>query len=128
MRARSNGREVPGDPAAANGFGRRSLNEWEGRLLYEAGYPAPPDMRTPQTWHLSVGGVPVPPLPVGADLLDAIQRARAAMSDEDRADPQWSATNYEGWRIYFQEEHDREMAAYEGLPPVPRRQIGRAHV
>ena len=31
----------PGDGAAANGFGRRHLQEPEARLLYEAEYPAP---------------------------------------------------------------------------------------
>jgi hypothetical protein len=33
--------------AANNGFGQRSLHQWEGRLLYMAGYPAPSDFRTP---------------------------------------------------------------------------------
>jgi hypothetical protein len=31
-----------GDGAANNGFGWRSLHQWEGRLLYMAGYPALP--------------------------------------------------------------------------------------
>jgi hypothetical protein len=35
------------DGAANNGFGRRSLHQWEGRLLYAAGYMAPPDFRAP---------------------------------------------------------------------------------
>jgi hypothetical protein len=35
------------DGATNNGFGRRSLHQWEGRLLYEAGYKAPPDFRAP---------------------------------------------------------------------------------
>jgi hypothetical protein len=33
------------DGAANNGFGRRSLHQLEGRLLYMAGYRAPPDFR-----------------------------------------------------------------------------------
>jgi hypothetical protein len=36
------------DGAANNGFGRRSLHQWEGRLLYATGYPAPPDFRAPR--------------------------------------------------------------------------------
>ena len=36
-----------GDGAASNGFGRRHLREDEARLLYEAEYPVPPDMRVP---------------------------------------------------------------------------------
>jgi hypothetical protein len=35
------------DDAVNNNFGRRSLHSWEGRLLYMAGYPAPPDFRAP---------------------------------------------------------------------------------
>jgi hypothetical protein len=35
------------DGASNNGFGRCSLHQWEGRLLYMAGYPAPPDFRVP---------------------------------------------------------------------------------
>ncbi|KAE8819506.1 formin-like protein 14 [Hordeum vulgare] len=53
----------PGDEAAANGFGRHHLHESEARLLYEADYPAPPDMRMTGSWRLSVGGVTVPPPP-----------------------------------------------------------------
>ena len=37
----------PGDGAAANGFGCRQLHEYEARLLFEAEYPVPPDMRVP---------------------------------------------------------------------------------
>jgi hypothetical protein len=46
------------DGAANNGFGRRSLHQWEGLLLYAAGYPAPP-----AGWRLSAGGVPIPSSP-----------------------------------------------------------------
>jgi hypothetical protein len=44
-----------GDGAANNDFGRRSLHQWEGRLLYMAGYPAPPDFCAPGGWRLSTG-------------------------------------------------------------------------
>jgi hypothetical protein len=47
------------DGAANNGFGRRSLHQWEGRLLYVAGYPVPPDFRAPGGWRLS--SQPAPP-------------------------------------------------------------------
>ena len=39
--------QFPGDGAAANGFGRRHLHGEETRLLFEAEYPVPPDMRVP---------------------------------------------------------------------------------
>jgi hypothetical protein len=51
------------DGAANNGFGRCSLHQWEGRLLYAVGYPAPPDFRAPGGWRLSAGGIPIPPPP-----------------------------------------------------------------
>ena len=54
----------PGDEAAANGFGRRSLHGWEAYLLFEANISAPPDVREgPGGWRLSGGGVPIPPMP-----------------------------------------------------------------
>jgi hypothetical protein len=40
------------DGVANKGFGRRSLHQWEGRLLYAAGYPAPPNFRAPGGWRL----------------------------------------------------------------------------
>jgi hypothetical protein len=46
---------------ANNGFVQRSLHQWEGRLLYAAGYMALPDFRTPGGWRLSAGGIPIPP-------------------------------------------------------------------
>jgi hypothetical protein len=74
------------DGAANNGFGRRSLHQWEGRLLYAAGYPARPDFCAPGDWRLSAGGVPIPPPPQGAALdaaLDAaIDEILEGMSDE----------------------------------------------
>jgi hypothetical protein len=45
-----------GNGAANNDFGRRCLHQWEGRLLYLAGYPAPPDFRAPGGWRLSAWG------------------------------------------------------------------------
>jgi hypothetical protein len=41
------------DGAANNGSGRRSLHQWEGRLLHMAGYPAPSDFRAGVAWILS---------------------------------------------------------------------------
>ena len=41
----------PSDGAAANG--RRHLHEDEARLLFEAEYPVPPDMRVPGAWSIT---------------------------------------------------------------------------
>src|SRR4051812_18097854 len=59
------------EAAAANGWGRRHLRKSEAWALYRAGYPCPPDMRVPSVavvrlrWELSVGAIPVPPVPYG---------------------------------------------------------------
>jgi hypothetical protein len=75
------------DGAANNGFGRRSLHQWEGRLLYMAGYPAPPDFRAPGGWRLSAGGVPIPQPPIGDALDAAIDVVIETLSDKQLAVP-----------------------------------------
>jgi hypothetical protein len=86
------------DGAANNGFGRRSLHQWEGRLLHAAGYMAPPDFRAPGGWRLSAGGIPIPPPPTGAALDAAIDEVIETMSDEQRADPRFFPDNRERGR------------------------------
>jgi hypothetical protein len=77
----------------ANGFGRRYLHEWEARLLDEARYMAPPDFRCPgawrlSDWRLSVGGIPIPPVPHGAACQAAIHRHYyEVLTLEERNDP-----------------------------------------
>ena len=44
------------EATVANSFGRNWLQDGEARLLYEAGYPAPPSMRVPSNWRLSQMG------------------------------------------------------------------------
>ena len=71
------------DGASNNGFGRRSLHQWEGRLLHMAGYPAPPDFRAPGGWRLSAGGVPILPPSMGRAALEAeIDAVLVTLSDE----------------------------------------------
>jgi hypothetical protein len=82
------------DGAANNGFGRRSLHQWEGRLLYAAGYRASSDIRAPGGWCLSAGGVPIPQPPQGAALDAAIVKVLEGMSDEQRAKPRFYPDNY----------------------------------
>jgi hypothetical protein len=38
-------KRYPDNGAAVNGFGRRSLHNYDARLFYEANYPEPPDFR-----------------------------------------------------------------------------------
>jgi hypothetical protein len=105
------------DGATNNGFGRRSLHQWEGRLLHAAGYMAPPDFRAPGGWRLSAGGIPIPPPPMGA----AIGEVLETMSDEQRADPRFYPDNQEAWTAFFRHRYERELAAYNGPPPPPAR-------
>jgi hypothetical protein len=91
-----------GDGATNNGFGRRSLHQWEGRLLYMAGYPAPLDFRAPGGWRLSARGVPIPLPPVGGDALDAaIDTVIETLSDEQRVEPRFFPDNYVAWNDFF---------------------------
>ena len=76
----------PGDEAAANGFGRRTLREQESWLLFLANIPTPPDMRAGTTgWKLSNGGVPIPPLPDAVAkpsyFADEVEVVRASLTD-----------------------------------------------
>jgi hypothetical protein len=109
------------DGAANNGFGRRSLHQWEGRLLYAAGHPAPPDFRVPGGWRLSAGGIPIPPPPTGAALDAAIDEIIEGMSDEQRADLRFYPDNYPTWNSFFRRRYERKLAAYDGPPPPPAR-------
>jgi hypothetical protein len=109
------------DGVANNSFGRCSLHQWEGRLLYTAGYPAPPDFRAPGGWRLSAGGVPIPPPPQGAALDAAIDEILEGMSDEQRADPRFYPDNYPAWNVFFWRRYECELAAYDGPPPPPVR-------
>ncbi|KAK1604256.1 hypothetical protein QYE76_027929 [Lolium multiflorum] len=111
-----------GDGAANNGFGRRSLHQWEGRLLHAAGYPAPSDFHALGGWRLSVGGVPIPPLPIGRAALEAvIDAVLVTLSDEQRAELRFYTDNYEAWKDFFRQRYERELAAYDDPPPPPAR-------
>ena len=92
----------PGDGAAANGFGRRHLQEPEARLLYEVEYLAPPDMRVPGAWRLSAGGVLVPSVPEGAARRAKIARIRSSLTEEQRNEPRYAANSETLWTMYFE--------------------------
>jgi hypothetical protein len=50
----------------SHGFHRIS-NPWEAKALCASNYPCPLGYRVPIGWMLSVGDVPVPPVPLGAE-------------------------------------------------------------
>jgi hypothetical protein len=109
------------DDASNNGFGGRSLHQWEGCLLYAAGYLTPPDFRAPGGWRLSAGGVPIPLPPVDAALDAAIDEVLEGMSDEQRAEPRFYPVNYTAWTTFFRRRYEHEITAYDGPPPPPAR-------
>ena len=106
------------DTMAANGFGQNWLQEWEARLLYGAGYPAPPHMRVPSNCAM---GLMVPPVPTGEDRMAEIHAVRERMTEEQRADPIWDQENNFSWNAYFAERRERELHDYTGPPPTPKR-------
>ena len=112
-----------GDGVAANGFGRRSLNVGEARLLHQARYMVPPDMRAPSGggWLIGRGGYLVAPIPVGdrrqAEIYDVFWRV---LNDAQRADPAWDPDNVAGWDAYFLERRQREMDYHDGMVPPPQ--------
>jgi hypothetical protein len=74
----------------ANGFGRRYLHELEAHALYKERYMALPVFRCLDTWRLSVGGIPILPVPHGATRRAAIHRHYyEVLTPEERNDPLW---------------------------------------
>ena len=109
----------PGDGAAANGFGRRHLHEDEARLLYEAEDPVPPDMRVPGAWRISMGGVPVPPVPTDAARRAEIARIRSNLPRAAREGPRY-VPDSPLWDPYFRRRHAQQLEATNGVVPSGR--------
>jgi hypothetical protein len=109
------------DSAVNNGFGRRSLHQGKGRLLYMAGYLTLPDFCAPGGWRLSAEGVPIPPPPVGASLDATIDEVLETLSDEQHVELRFFPDNYPACNKFFWRRYERELAAYDGLPPPPAR-------
>ena len=66
-------------------------------------------------------GLPVPPIPTGADRLAEIHAARERMTDEQRANPIWDQENNASLNAYFSECRERQLHDYTGPPPAPKR-------
>jgi hypothetical protein len=43
------------------------------------------------------------------------------MSDEQRAEPRFYPDNYPAWNAFFHRRYERELASYDGPPPLPAR-------
>ncbi|KAI4990298.1 hypothetical protein ZWY2020_038661 [Hordeum vulgare] len=107
----------PDDEAATSGFGRRHLHEDEARLLYEADYLAPPDMRVPGSWRISAGGVPVPPSPTRADRWAEIARIWLGLPESSRNLPRYGPDSNAPWTMYFDRRHADQLAATNRVEP-----------
>ncbi|KAE8811784.1 Homeobox protein KNOX3 [Hordeum vulgare] len=111
------------DGAAANGCGRRHLHEDEARLLYEADYPAPSDMRVSWSWRLNAGGVPVPPSPSGADWWAKIVRIRSSLPESSSNLLRYAPDSNTLWAAYFERRHADQLAATNGVEPRVRHNV-----
>jgi hypothetical protein len=79
-----------GDGATANGFDRHCLTVEEFMALYEEGYRAPPNMRCPDTWRMSVSSISILPKPHDVAKSAVIHRHfYEVLTPEQRADPLW---------------------------------------
>ena len=78
-------------------------------------------MRTPHGWVLSAAGVPVPPLPQGAQFDREVLAIRATMTEAELADPANAADNVTRWTTHFEERRNQALASTEGLEPVSGR-------
>ncbi|KAE8812035.1 Homeobox protein KNOX3 [Hordeum vulgare] len=105
------------DRAAANGFGRRHLHEDKDRLLYVADYTASSDMRVPGSWRLSIGRVPVPPLPFGADRWAEIARIGSSLPENSGNLTRYAPDRNKLWTAYFECRHANQLAATNRVEP-----------
>jgi hypothetical protein len=67
-----------------------SLTPREAEVLCASNYPCPPDYRVPTSWMLSIGGVPVPTVPLGVARQIAItNHYYFELTLEQQRNPQW---------------------------------------
>ncbi|KAE8793997.1 Homeobox protein KNOX3 [Hordeum vulgare] len=104
----------PSDGAAANGFDRRFLHEWEARLLQEANYPPPPEMCVSGAWWLRAGSVPVPSSPFGMERDTEIAWIQESLPEDVCQQPRYAPDNQPLWTAYFQRCHAEQLASING--------------
>ncbi|KAE8781939.1 Homeobox protein KNOX3 [Hordeum vulgare] len=107
----------PSNSAAANGFGSRHLREDEARLLYEADYSVPLDMRVPGSWTLSAGGVLVPPPPTEAKRRVEIARIRSGLPESSHNLPRYAPNSKALWTAYFGRHHADQLITTNRVGP-----------
>ena len=105
-----------------------SLTPREAEALCASNYPCPPGYRVPTGWLLSVGGVPVPPVPLGVAREMAItNHYYFELTPEQRRNPQWHPDYSPTWESFFINRRERAVARYEedGPPPSNFNEAGR---
>ncbi|KAE8766955.1 Homeobox protein KNOX3 [Hordeum vulgare] len=110
----------PDNGAATNVFGRRQLREDGARLLYEANYQAPPDMRVSESWRLSDSGSPVAPPPIGVERRTELARIRSGLPENSLNLPRYAPDSNTLWKALFDCRHGAHLAATNGVDPRGR--------
>jgi hypothetical protein len=88
---RGRGRDVGADEPPAPVLWPRSLTVPRVYHVVAFNLLVPPDYRLPGGWKISIGGLAIPPLPVGTDLENIIHHRRNKLSEEDAKTPTlWS--------------------------------------
>ena len=106
----------------------RTLTVEQATALRDSFYPCPPGYLSPPRWQLSAGGVPVPPVPSGAERRRAITiHYYHELTAEQRMDRRWDPDVDATWDAFFDNRRQRELAKFEGdgPPPVNNNEAGR---
>ncbi|KAK1569372.1 hypothetical protein QYE76_008339 [Lolium multiflorum] len=103
----------------SHGFHRIS-NPREAEALCASNYPCPPGYRVPTGWLLSVGGVPVPPVPLGVAREMAITNHYYFELTPEQRNPQWHPDYSPTWESFFINRRERALARHEEGGPPPR--------
>lgn len=105
-----------------------ALTNSQATALRNSNYPCPPGYLCPPGWSVSVGGVPVAPVPQGADRRVAITHSFFyQLTEQQRTAPYWDPNNTTTWDLFFTERRHSELGRYEGTgpPPLDNNEAGR---
>src|SRR3954465_6088398 len=89
-----------------------ALTPREAEALCASNYPCPPGYCVPVGWMLSVGGVPVPPVPLGVARRMAItNHYYFELTPEQRRNPRWHPDYFPTWEAFFVDRRERALAS-----------------
>ena len=91
-----------------------TLSYSEAEALSALNYPCPPGYGVPAGWMLSIGGVPVPPVPRGLARQRAItDHYYLNLTPEQRMYSSWHPDNRTTWDHFFIQRQEKALARYE---------------